>query len=643
LVREVSAPNATVTLAALLHRVDAPMQIALLEGLAQRGDYVASSTIAVMDRSRSPEVRVAAIQALAILGDSTLIPLLGVAAISTNSLEQNAARLALVQLRRGEPTECLLRLLPNAKPEVQAEFARALGDRTDRAAIPTLVELVKEGRASARKAALQALALLVDDPQLGMMVQFVRDSATDAERADAAEALNSACHNILPRRGKVNVDPLIQPLANASTATRIALLPICSGLTDPKLRAALREALLSEETAIHTAAVRALCGTSDPQLLPDLLSAACQAPEENLRTVAIRACVRLATQDEAAKLPVKDQLETLKQILATKLNLDQKRVVLAGLAEIADLEALKLAEPMLDEAAIQPEASKAVCKIASALPYAQGPAAKPALTKVFTTSTDPETKKAAESALKEIDAGADYIVAWQAAGPYFQAGKEYKDLFDMPFPPETDKAEGVKWQTLPLGPDPKRPWVMDLLKPFGGLERVAYARTWVHCDKEQPARLELGTDDGVKVWFNNAVVHTNNTFRGLQPGSDKVDLTLKAGWSPLLLKITQLNAGWEFCARFVKPDGSRLEGLQFDIAPKEPAPAAAAPAAAASAVAAPAAPAAAAPTPATAAPATPAPAAAASPATPAAATVTPAAPAPAAPAPAAPAPAPAAK
>jgi hypothetical protein len=79
----------------------------------------------------------------------------------------------------------------------------------------------------------------------------------------------------------------------------------------------------------------------------------------------------------------------------------------------------------------------------------------------------------------------------------------------------------------------------------------------------------LGTDDGVKVWFNHTVVHTNNTFRGLTPGADKVDVTLKAGWNPLLLKVTQLTAGWEFCARFVKPDGSHLDGLQFDAAPKD--------------------------------------------------------------------------
>ena len=146
----------------------------------------------------------------------------------------------------------------------------------------------------------------------------------------------------------------------------------------------------------------------------------------------------------------------------------------------------------------------------------------------------------------------------------------------MVFPPETANATGVKWQALAPGADPKRPWVMDLLKALGGEQRVAYARTWVHSAQPQAVLLELGTDDGAKVWLNQKVVHAINTFRGLQPGSDKVKVTLNAGWNPLLLKVTQLNQGWAFCARFRKQDGSHVDGLQFSAQPPVRAPATAA-------------------------------------------------------------------
>ena len=93
---------------------------------------------------------------------------------------------------------------------------------------------------------------------------------------------------------------------------------------------------------------------------------------------------------------------------------------------------------------------------------------------------------------------------------------------------------------------------------------MAYARARFHCDQEQTARLEVGSDDGVKVWLNQKLVHANNVARSLRPGSDKVSVTLQSGWNDLLLKITQHNQGWAFCARLLKPDGLPLEGLQFE-------------------------------------------------------------------------------
>jgi len=569
LARQVSARGATRALAALLPFTAPPVQVALIGSLTQRGDVAAAPAITPLAGSSTAEVRVAALNALGILGDASMAPLLAVAAAASSGEEQKTARLALVQLRRGNPTETMLRLLPDTKPEVQAEFARALGDRSDRTAIPGLMELARQGSGSASKAALQALAVLVEDSQLGEIVQFVAGAGSDSARANAAEAVNTACHQIQTRRGRVNIEPLLQALASGTPETRIALLPVCGGLIDPKVRAATRAAIASPDPPVRAAAIRALCDTSDPELLPDALKIACEAPEENLRTLAIRACVRLTTQEETIKLPRKEQIEPLKTILAKPLRPEQKRIVLAGLAEIPDLEALKLSEPMLNEAATQLEAARAVTRIAAALPCAQRAEATNALAKVLSATTDADARKEAETALKDIQAAADYITAWQVSGPYFQEGKDYKELFDLAFPPEVPDAAGVKWQALLPDSDPKRPWVMDLLKALGGDQRVAYARTWAYSESAQTARLDLGTDDGVKVWLNGQVVHANNLLRGLEPDSDKVKLNLQAGWNPLLLKVTQLNQGWGFCARVRKPDGTRLDGLKFSPQPPD--------------------------------------------------------------------------
>jgi hypothetical protein len=103
---------------------------------------------------------------------------------------------------------------------------------------------------------------------------------------------------------------------------------------------------------------------------------------------------------------------------------------------------------------------------------------------------------------------------------------------------------------------------MELDKLFGTENSAAYLRTKVWSDKEQKAQLEIGSDDGIKVWLNGQVVHANNATRGVNPGEDKVEVILKQGWNQLLLKVTQGGGEWAVCARLRKTDGSKLEGLK---------------------------------------------------------------------------------
>jgi len=185
-----------------------------------------------------------------------------------------------------------------------------------------------------------------------------------------------------------------------------------------------------------------------------------------------------------------------------------------------------------------------------------------ALKKTLESTQDAGLRQAAQTAINEVQARAAYLTAWKASGPFRQAGKDYAALFDIPFAPES--GQSADWRPLPPGTDASRPGVLDLLKALGGEQCVGYARTSVYCDQDTPARLELGSDDGFKIWINGQVVLANNIARPLTAGSDKANVTLKAGWNPILLKVTQNNQGWEFCVRLLRPDGSLIPGLKSD-------------------------------------------------------------------------------
>ena len=557
----------TKALADLLPKVQAPVQIALLQCLQERGDPSAAPAVAQLVRSSDPDVRLAAIRALGDLGGGSVALLLANAAASSAGAERRAVRGALVDLRRGEVTPVLLASFATANPLVQGELIRALGNRGDISATPKLLEFARSQNDSIRAGSFQALALLAGPALIPNLVQLTVQAPDDAARSEAADALNFACQRIESRTGHCDATAVVEAAANGPLEARLALLPVCAGLIQAPARAALRAAVHDPQPRVRDAALLALCDTRDADLLPDLLKVAGDASDTKTRLLAVRGCVRLATREEGVNLSTAQKLAALNNILDMSPDPAEKRLVLSGLAAVAAPEALATAAAMLDDNALRPEAAQAVIQIAPAVADAEPDAAGAALKKVLAVAADADTREAAEAALKNVLKWSGYITRWQVAGPYFQKGKDYVALFDIAFPPETSGSASVHWRDLPVNPDRSQAWNMDLLQALGGEQRVAYARTWLFAPSQQKARLEIGSDDGVKLWLDGRLVHANNVARNLQPGSDNVEVTLNQGWNPVLLKVTQNNAGWGFCLRVTEPGGAPIAGLRASTTP----------------------------------------------------------------------------
>lgn len=85
---------------------------------------------------------------------------------------------------------------------------------------------------------------------------------------------------------------------------------------------------------------------------------------------------------------------------------------------------------------------------------------------------------------------------------------------------------------------------------------VAYALTYVHSPETMKIDMLVGSDDGVRVWLNGRLVHTNAAYRGAYPDQDHVTTRLEQGWNTVLVKVLQGGGGWGFYLRFVDPDRS---------------------------------------------------------------------------------------
>jgi hypothetical protein len=156
----------------------------------------------------------------------------------------------------------------------------------------------------------------------------------------------------------------------------------------------------------------------------------------------------------------------------------------------------------------------------------------------------------------------EFIQLWQISGPYTSEGKDADALFDESFPPEENKGD---WKMIHLGKDGLSLTNVQFHDLYGGENLAAYARTRFYSESAQPAFLELGSDDGVKVWHNCHLVHQKNEQRACNPADDKVQIEIKKGWNELLFKVTQGIGGWEMTACLTDVEGNALKKLKFEF------------------------------------------------------------------------------
>ena len=172
------------------------------------------------------------------------------------------------------------------------------------------------------------------------------------------------------------------------------------------------------------------------------------------------------------------------------------------------------------------------------------------------------TKEEMEKITIKVRKPEEFVKDWQVAGPFSKEGIEGINLFDLKFGPEKNK-NYADWKEIAVGKDIQEAGLINLERFFGTENCLAYLKTNVWIEKSQKVLLELGSDDGIKVWLNDKLVHQNNAVRGHEHAQDIVEVSLAKGWNTLLLKITQGVGGWGASLVITDLDKNPMDGLKF--------------------------------------------------------------------------------
>lgn len=142
------------------------------------------------------------------------------------------------------------------------------------------------------------------------------------------------------------------------------------------------------------------------------------------------------------------------------------------------------------------------------------------------------------------------LSGWKSAGPFPSGVTGSAEAFEFVHGPEEawTAAGGLDLGAVYLDGAvawADRPDLRDGIAtptPAPDYSAMYFART-VGTARERVLRLSLGSDDGIKVWVNGKLVHSNPVARALAPNQDMVEVSLPAGESTILVKVVNYQGG----------------------------------------------------------------------------------------------------
>ena len=163
------------------------------------------------------------------------------------------------------------------------------------------------------------------------------------------------------------------------------------------------------------------------------------------------------------------------------------------------------------------------------------------------------------------------VTDWLAIGPFDSpAGTGH----DHAYPPEREidldaTYEGAKgkvaWKKISAG---EGHGYMNLLHHFEPVDWVTvYAMGYLHAERDMDVQIRVGSNDTLKMWLGGELVWTYDDERGAVVDDDVVPVQVKAGKTPVLLKVSQTGNDWGFYFRITDMEGNPASGVTMELRP----------------------------------------------------------------------------
>ncbi len=365
-------------------------QIQLMTAFGENHLSAGRSAVKSMLGSRQGDVRQAALWALGQIGQAEDVRTLAAAAARTQGTEQSAARDALDVLAAPGVDDAIVRAVPDSDPAVQVELFRAIGERHIEAGGDILMEKVRNDNLDLSVAALRALRQIGQDRHIEPLLGLLQDDR-DPVRREAANTINTLIDQSPDQSAVISLLSTRYQQTDGSSG-RQALLEILGQTHHDLALPLLRQALKDEP--LQATALRQLSDWPTGAPIDDLYQAAQTMKSPGLRTLALRGFIRLVGLDEALSSAARLRKYQDAMKLASEVN--ERKLILSGLANVPTVEALNTIKPFLDDDSLKLEAQVAAVAIGPAVQKANPELVLAVMQKIAAEGANDELKQQAQ-------------------------------------------------------------------------------------------------------------------------------------------------------------------------------------------------------------------------------------------------------
>ena len=527
-------------------------KIMIITALSENPNQVGEAQALELTQSKDVAVRLAAYEALAKLGTVKSAGLLAtIASEIRDRKEKEAVEKALYSMPGDGVDKEILNLIISTdkagKEMVAIELIKAAVERQAEGVSKVLLMSTKSSSRRVVSSAVRALMSVANADDVSAMVSLLAENPSTSTE-NAVSVLAGRLDDISGLRKSLST----KYLSLNDDKAKQSFLKVMGKIGGKEIASILKATYSSSNPVLKEAAFRAMTEWPGDDFTAEMKELAKSGKDAKTRILAFRGYLRMIQSqggDNSSKLAI-EAYEMAERD-------DEKRMVIGAMADFADKHVLEFLCDSLDNSSFSAEAAISAVSAADKLAGCCPQTVIAAMEKVAAGTGSDSVKKQAQDVIKKVNKIGAYVVDWKISGPYMDNAVSAEQLHDRAFAPE--RSQG-KWKPAKASDNN----TINMMQVGEGDNRVGYLKTKLISPVQQEVTFAIGSDDGVKVWLNDQVVHSNNTGRGLSPRSDNVKVKLNKGSNDVFVKVTQRSGGWEFCLEVLDAAGSRVKNIEVD-------------------------------------------------------------------------------